>query len=239
MAVEPVPQAPPLPENAVHVWRAALDRPAGDMAGLARVLSAGETGRAEQFHFERDRLHFIAGRGILRIILARYLGFAPARIRFRYNTYGKPALARPAGGLYFNLSHSHGLALYALGRVQNIGIDVERIRPLPDADRLVGRFFSAGEQQTWRNLPENRRQTAFFYGWTRKEAFIKAMGNGLSYPPDRVEVSLWPEEPARLLPGPTAGWQVYTWEPAAGYVASLTVQGPVRQVTHWDFDALS
>lgn len=231
----------------IHVWRACLDQPAACIRHLAQTLSADERLRAERFHFERDRLRFITGRGLLRAILGRYLGLEPSQLRFRYSPHGKPALdpsgfQNPLGlVLRFNLAHSRGLVLYAVTRKREIGVDMEYIRPIAEVNQIVERFFTARERAVFRALPISQRQEAFFNGWTRKEAYVKASGRGLDWPLDKIEVSLTPGEPARLLG--TDGdhqealrWFMQTLTPASGYGASLAVEGHGLHLKYWHFE---
>ncbi len=224
-----------------HVWRAWLDQPAWRVQALARFLSADERQRAEQYRFERDRVRFIVGRGLLRTILGKYLRIEPGDIRFAYGAFGKPTLEKPVGRkrLQFNVAHSGELALYAFTRDRAIGVDVERCRPLPDAGQLVERFFSSQEAVTWRRLLPYEQPAAFFNCWTRKEAFIKAVGDGLSHPLDQFAVSLTPGEPARLLqasgdPEAASTWELHALTPADGYVAALAVKRPPCRLTYYD-----
>lgn len=233
-----------LPGDEAHIWRARFDPLASQAPRLAQTLSVDERQRAEQYYFERDRVRFVVGRGLLRTILGRYLGMEPGDIRFSYGTFGKPTLEGPVERerLQFNVAHSGGLALYAFTRDRAIGVDVEQCRPLPDAEQLIERFFSAHEVATWRGLPPHERSPAFFNCWTRKEAFIKAVGDGLSHPLDQFEVSLTPGEPAKLLqthgnPEAAALWALHALTPADDYVAALAVQRPPTRFTYYDVPA--
>src|SRR5581483_7473345 len=156
----------------VQIWAAPLVQAKERQSELARTLSPDETARAERFHFDRDRNRFIAGRGLLRAILGRYLGLKPAQLAFEYTVRGKPAVHSSCGNhaLHFNLAHSDDLALFALTSICRLGIDVERIRPLSDADGIANRFFSARESEGLRILPAAQKPAAFFNLWTRKEA---------------------------------------------------------------------
>lgn len=218
--------------NEIHLWYAWLDQPAERVQELAQTLSLDEAARAARFHFERDQRRFIVGRGLLRIILGQYLDVVPAQIQFRYGLYGKPSLVGQVGtrsvsyDLQFNLAHSGEVALYALAWDYPIGVDVEHIRPIPDLDQIVERFFSRQERITLRSLPPEQRQTAFFNGWTRKEAYLKALGDGLARPLDEFDVSLAPGQPAQLLgvagdPAEAAGWFMEAVTPLAGYVGAV------------------
>lgn len=237
------PQVPSLPGDRVHLWRIWLDRPAGYAEPLIQILSADERARAERFRFERDRNRFIIGRSALRTILAGQLGTGPGRVRFTYGPQGKPYLAQDAGsgGIRFNMAHSHGLALLALARDRELGVDLEWVRPLPDADQIAARFFSAAEHTTFRELPKDQRQEAFYLCWTRKEAYIKAVGEGLSRPLSQFDVSLTPGQPARLLrvegdPAEIDRWSLVSLAPAAGYLAALAVEGQDRPLECWQYN---
>lgn len=229
----PATQPPPLRADDVHVWRIALA--VGDtlLACLRETLGEDERKRAERFHFEKDRRHFIAGRGSMRILLAGYLARRPEEVRFAYSNYGKPRLVDTdnAGNLHFNLTHSHGLALLALTRGRDVGVDVERLRDMErDGEPLAERFFSPREVAALRSLPLELRREAFFHCWTRKEAYIKAVGKGLALPLDQFDVTLQPGEPAALLA--TQGdsqearrWSMRSLQPGEGFVAALAVEG--------------
>jgi 4'-phosphopantetheinyl transferase len=224
----------------VHVWRADLDRPEADVRTLQQLLSADELSRAARFHFQKDAHRFIVGRGLLRTILARYLRVAPSRVRFDYTTYGKPMLA-PASAqetITFNLAHSGQIALYAVARDRAVGVDIEQIRSGIEYEQIAERFFSATERAQLRALPANQRTVAFFTCWTRKEAYIKAQGEGLSLPLGQFDVSFAPGEPARLVhtagdPGEAARWSLHELHPGAGYVAALAAEGQGWRVACW------
>lgn len=226
----------------VHVWRAPLNAPASRVRALAALLSVDERRRAEAFYFEEHQREFIVCRGLLRTLLGRYLGIAPEDVRLSYGAYGKPAVAERADAapLQFNLAHSVGLAVFAFTRDAAIGVDVERCRPLPDAGQLVERFFSPQEADAWRRLPPDEQPLAFFNCWTRKEAFIKAVGDGLSHPLDQFAVSLTPGEPARLLqtngdPEAASRWTLHALTPADDYVAALAIQHSSCRLTYHEF----
>jgi 4'-phosphopantetheinyl transferase len=218
----------------VHVWRATLEHPAGYIQRLAQTLSEDERQRAGRFRFERDRWRYIVGRGLLRAILGRYLDLAPEQLRFRYGPRGKPALAEmlgeSEGELCFNVAHSHELALYAVARGRGVGVDIEYVRPIDELEQMAERFFSLSEVAVLQALPSDQKQEAFFNCWTRKEAYIKAVGDGLSRPLDQFGVSLAPGEPAKLLsvagdPDEAGRWSIQALAPASGYVAALAVAG--------------
>jgi 4'-phosphopantetheinyl transferase len=238
--------APPesfhLESDEVHVWRATLDQPAPRVQSLWQTLAADEQARARRFYFEKDRVPFIIARGALRAILGGYLNINPDQLRFYYSPHGKPALASEVGGgtLRFNVSHSHGLALFAISRGRDIGIDIEHIRPDFATEEIAERFFSPREVAALRALPIDAQAEAFFNCWTRKEAYIKAIGEGLSHPLDQFDVSLAPGEPARLLktqrnPQQAAQWSLQELSPGPGYAAALAVEGHGWRLHCWQW----
>jgi 4'-phosphopantetheinyl transferase len=195
------PTVPSLVHDVVHVWRVALDVSTAQVERLRRLLSSDESQRADRFHLARDRRRFIVARGLLRLILSRYLQLHPSTLQFAYTAFGKPFLAQGTEGelLNFNVSHSDELALIACTRGRAIGVDIESIRPTIEYEQIAARYFSPTEYAHLCTLPLELRVRAFFRCWTRKEAYIKAHGAGLSVPLDRFAVSLVPGEPARLL----------------------------------------
>lgn len=237
---QPAPKDLVLSSNDVHVWRASLEQPEVLIQQLAQTLSEDERTRAARFYFERDRKHFIVGRGLLRTLLGRYLSLEPTQLQFCYSSRGKPTLADidDNATIEFNLSHSHGLVLYAITRDRKIGIDLEHIRPTSDVEKLAERFFSAREYATIRSLSHSQKQDAFFHAWTCKEAYLKAIGEGLAGL-EQVEVSLVPGEPVQLLStgedSPASSrWSVQVLTPAPGYTAALAVEGQGWTLACWE-----
>src|ERR1043166_3077318 len=181
----------------------------------------------ERFHFEGDRRNFLFCRGVLRILLACYLGASPAELLFAYSAHGKPSLAVPPGDLEFNLSHSNGLVLFAFNRGRRIGVDVEFIRHDLNVEEIATRFFSTAEQIEIRHLPS--KYDAFFHCWTRKEAFVKARGEGLSCPLDSFDVSVAPESDEVSLtirPDSSEGrhWHLHSLNSFPRYAAAVAVE---------------
>ena len=225
----------------LHVWQVALDQPEASVARFRAVLSADERARVDRFHFDRDRRRYIVARGGLRSIIGRYLDLAPERLTFDYGPQGKPHLSPVSSQtpLHFNVAHSHELALYAITLAHEVGIDIEyTLRQVADIDQLADRFFSANENTVYRTLPVIDRRAAFFRCWTRKEAFIKATGEGLSHPLDRFDVTLAPDQPAAILtidgePADASAWSLFHLEPAADYVGAVAVQGSVWRLSGW------
>ena len=228
-------QTPPadlsLGTGEVHVWLGALDVAPGQLEELRAVLKPGELTRADRLLQAHHRVHSAAARGYLRRLLGRYLGVSPQSVELQFNSFGKPALAGElaAGGLRFNVSHSHGLALFAFARGRELGVDIEKMRPDFATAEIAARFFSAAESERLRSLAPEHRQRAFFECWTRKEAYIKARGDGLSRRLDTFEVAFGPGiAPAVLSAGdePDAAtrWAMYDLAPANGYCGALIVE---------------
>jgi 4'-phosphopantetheinyl transferase len=216
----------------VHIWFAALDYGEAIVERLGGGICAEERQRAMRFRFKRDRQRFIVARAVLREILGLYLGVEPQELSFRYGQFGKPALA---GGLdhsqvRFNVTHSGGSALYAVVKGREVGIDLELLQPLTDMWRMAQDCFSASENAFLEVQPEQKKLRAFFDGWTRKEAFLKATGYGLSLSPKVVEVSLLPGTGPRKLEvrgdlGERRKWTLVSLAPHSSYSAALVVEG--------------
>lgn len=216
-ALEFRPSADTIPT--VEVLAFSLDVPLVTVVSLARTLSADELERADRIAFPDQRRRFVVARGFLRAALGRELGLRPDAVRIELDGNGKP---RVRGRLRFNLAHSHELAVIALGRDRELGIDVERLRPLPRRGELAAAVLTGRERDALDALPEQRRDRAFLAAWTQKESYLKARGVGLSVAPSEVEVSL--SGPARLLEARDADhWALRALAPAAGYVGALTV----------------
>jgi 4'-phosphopantetheinyl transferase len=211
----------------IHVWHAALDREEDFLRRVEATLSLEEKARADRFHFANDRNRFVAARGLLRELLGRYLQQAPAALEFSYGRHGKPALSgkEASSGLCFNLSHSAGLAVYAIAKERNLGIDVEHVRPDSAGDDIAQRYFSAREVSDLRTLPPEERVAGFFHCWTRKEAYLKATGMGLQIPLDSFSVSVLPANPAQFLGGVEGRWHMDAYHPAEGFVAAVVYDG--------------
>ena len=228
--------------NEVHVWRVFLDLTTVQIESLTGILSTDELTRAGRFHFEKDQKRFITARGMLRQILGGYLGRPPHELRFEYTTYGKPVLATNAGydTLRFNLSHSDEFALYAVTRGRNIGIDIERIRDDIDVEQIARRYFSQGEISSLERIHKDKRSEVFFQYWTRKEAFIKATGEGISFPMEQCDVSLISGR--GLSPITVLGdnrenpcWYGQDLFPGRGYAAAIAVEGGDWDLSCWHF----
>jgi len=226
----------------VHVWRATLDQAPSQIQSFLHDLAADEQARAEQFYFARDREHFIVARGVLRAILGCILNRVPGCLSFCYGAHGKPALAGESdkNTVRFSVSHSHGVALYAVTRGREVGIDLERIRFDLAVAEIAERFFSRPEVAMLRTLPSELQRQAFFRCWTRKEAYIKARGEGLSLPLDQFDVSLAPGETEAVLriqrdPAEASRWSFQELAPASGYAAAVAVEGHGWRLACWQW----
>jgi 4'-phosphopantetheinyl transferase len=229
-----------LPEDEVQLWRVDLEALRTDESRWQKVLSPDEATRASRFHFLRDRQRFAASRALLRIILAGYVGTDPNGLRFSYSEKAKPSLepAHTGSDVMFNISHSGGIALFAFTRRRQIGVDVEQVRRDFDVEGIARRFFSTHEQRQFATFPPEERVDAFFRCWTRKEAYIKATGDGLSLPLSQFDVSLAAGETNALLATRPDGSEAGRWllqEVAAGpgYRAALCVRGQDWRLTDW------
>jgi len=228
-----------LSEDEAHIWRADLDLNECFQSSFLKLLSSDEKNRAKKFRFAKDSQNFIAARGILRVLIGKYLEINPAEISFQYSEFGKPSIANN-NSLQFNISHSQNIALFAFTKKFNIGVDVEFVNPKIEVQDIATRFFSTNEIKNLLALPEKQQTLGFFYCWTRKEAFIKAVGEGLSFPLDKFEVSLEPNKPAKLLainrqPKDAAKWSIYSLSPEPNFVGSLVIEGLVEKVKCWSW----
>lgn len=228
-----------LSDEEAHIWRADLELDECFQSSLLQLLSPDEKNRAHKFRFAKDRRNFIAARGILRTLIGKYLKLKPAEISFQYNEFGKPGIVNN-NYLHFNISHSQNVALFAFTKKFNIGVDVEFVNPNIEVKDIATNFFSENEILKLLVLPEKQQTLGFFNCWTRKEAFIKAVGEGLSFPLDKFEVSLEPDKPAKLLatdwdPKAVLNWSMYSMSPREDFVGSLVIEGLVEKVKFWNW----
>jgi 4'-phosphopantetheinyl transferase len=229
--------------DAVHIWTASLHVTDSVLSTYDRLLSCDEKERAERYVFQKDRDRFISRRGILRILLGNYTGKAPEEIRFLYNKYGKPSLDDGNGSkeiFCFNGSVSEMWVMYAFSRTLSLGIDIEQEKRNIDFDSIASRFFSLSEIETFFSLKEKARIEAFYNCWTRKEAFLKAKGTGITLGLDQFDVSLEPQNPPLLLrtkfcPEEAARWTLFDLESEPGDKASLAVLGDNIRLTYFSW----
>jgi len=227
----PGPPTPRAEGDAVHLWRVDLDVADNLVEDLRGLLSEDELARADRFVYEIHGARFVVGRGVLRRLLAAYLGAQPESLRFGYGPKGKPRLEQPdADGLQFNVSHSGGRALIAVSQGREVGVDVERINAERAAEAIARRFFAPAEVAEFLSLPDDERVVGFFNAWTRKEAYMKATGQGLALGLDRFRVSLRPGEQAKLIETAWCREDVHRWsmqafDPGAGFAAAVVAEG--------------
>lgn len=231
-----------LHSHQVDIWRVSLDPAVDSVKLFESSLSADESQRAARFHFTADRERFIFAHGCLRGILARYLHCEPGQLSFFMGEHGKPALVDKK--IDFNLSHSGDYALIAIARDRQVGIDVERVRLERELESIAKRYFSTREVSELMALPSEQREAAFFNCWTRKEAYIKAHGLGLSLALDSFDVSLAPNEPAvlhetRSDPSIASRWTLLSLEVDSGYAGALAVEGAELEFKYWDWKFVS
>ena len=232
-AIAPLPIGPTasFANDEYEVVVARLDVEPEAVCVLATLLADAERDRAHRFAFDRDRRRFIVARARLRQLLSTRLAVRPESVELIYGKHGKPALAPQFAdsGPSFNVSHSEDIAVYAFSMGREIGIDIEAVRTIPDADAIAARFFSPRENEAYLALNLRDRARGFFNCWTRKEAFIKALGDGLAHPLDRFDVSLAPDEPAKILrvadaPGDACGWALHSFSPGPGLIGAIVVR---------------
>ncbi len=236
------PALPVLKSDEVHVWCAVLDQPARAFRECEQTLSSDEHVRALQIPSLLYRHRFIAARGLMRMILSRYVGAAPQNLFFSYSRRGKPFLSPESGGgwIDFSLTYSNSLALCAVTCKREIGIDLEHLRQIEKAALIASQFFSARENRDLRRLAPELRLEAFLNCWTRKGAYFKALGLGISECAAQVEVSLKPNHPSCLLSiagdkDSAAHWIIRSLSPAPGYVGALAVYGPIVKIRCWQW----
>jgi 4'-phosphopantetheinyl transferase len=221
----------------IHVWRARLECDEPRIRRFEATLSSDEISRAERFHFPQDRSAYVICRGIMRELLARYLGRSASEHEFCYGPWGKPFLRQdnPSRSIQFNISHSQGWALLAFGIGRNLGVDVEFVRADVAVDELAERYFSVQEIAELKALPPPMRAEGFFLCWTRKEAYIKARGEGLQISLDSFHVSLTPGMPECLQSLDSSRWNLRSLNPDSGYVGALAAEGHDWQLRCWDW----
>ncbi|MCA0456399.1 MAG: 4'-phosphopantetheinyl transferase superfamily protein [Chloroflexi bacterium] len=228
-----------LTAGVIHLWRIDLDGADQRLPAWNALLAPDEAARAAAFYFERDQRRYAAGRGILRTLLGHYAHQPPRDLLFSYNPQGKPSLLG-FSYLHFNLAHSNTRAVLAVGIGQPLGADIEHLRTLDDIDSLARNTFSINENAVFARVPPHQKVQVFFNCWTRKEAYIKAIGEGLSHPLDSFDVSLLPGEPARVLrvagqPEEANRWTLHSFNIGTDYTGAVAVRQPVTDVQTFDW----
>ena len=232
-----------LSENLVHIWKARIYDSVLDIEKLhMEILSPEEKQRASRLRSAKDRIRFIVSRSLLRKSLSHYLDASPSEVRFTYNKYGKPNIDPEyhPENIRFNLSHSENLALYAITQNREIGIDVEYIRKVDKADKIVSRFFSKEEGEFYHSQPNKKKNWAFFTLWTRKEAYSKARGMGIGLPTKEFDLQLVPPDIEHTdhiqTKNKDSKWSLINIEIDSDYLAALATEGNDFEISHWKFD---
>jgi 4'-phosphopantetheinyl transferase len=220
----PLPTRFQLIEDEVHLWKVNLHQSPLKNEDFFELLNDAEKNRAQKFVFEKDRNRFTVAHAALRLILGQYLDKSPTALEFTRGPTGKPAL-HPNSPVRFNLSHSNHLILYAFSLARELGVDVEKQRGERANQEIVRNYFSRKEQAEWNNLDRDLQERAFYLGWTRKEAYLKARGDGLFASLCDFDVSLTPDQPAVLTSKDADRWDLFSFCPQPGSVASLVVEG--------------
>jgi 4'-phosphopantetheinyl transferase len=220
----------PLPvigREEIHLWRARLNYSAERNRRFENVLSNEESQRARRYHFLEDRRRYTAGRGLLRIVLGRYLGPSPAEVRLVTGAHGKPELegSHPSA-IAFSVSHTKTLALFAMALGRGVGVDLEAIHPLDEAEDILRRFFTIKEQEAYAQAPASERDRLFLELWTRREAYLKGIGKGLAGMdgPDRIY-------------SPASDWELLSFRIDTGHVAALACEGEIGKLSTWEIPA--
>lgn len=239
------PETLQLAPHEIHVWCADITAHAFPLESFAMLLAPDERTRAARFRFAKDQQQFTIARALLRILLGRYLYTPPAALRFGYGAQGKPWLmeaGNAAQGLRFNLAHSGELILYAVRKEREVGIDVEFMRAETSYETIAEQFFAPAEVNALRALPFAEQPQAFFNIWTRKEAFIKARGDGLSFPLNGFAVSHESQAPVTLevypFPRESKRWKLYHLYPKAQYAGALAAEGEQHALRYYSTHGL-
>jgi len=228
LALSSFPERLAITESEVHVWTVFLDYWEESLSRLSDQLDTEELLLAACFRLERDRQRFVIRRTLLKKLLSFYLGIPPRMIRCNYGQYGKPYLSI-GSAIQFNTSHSQGLAIYAIGCQRHLGVDLEAIQPVPEIDALINRWFPSREARSLQHLSPQEKQEAFYRLWTKKEAYLKALGRGLGGPQDLVE--FFPKDLSSAQHCPAGDfsrmghWSFRVLTPAPNFVAALAVEG--------------
>lgn len=233
-----------LPKGEVHIWKLRPE-PEADLADYSRLLGSGERERAGRFRVVLLRHNFVVDHGRMRLILGVYAGLAPEALVFAVNKFGKPELVDagatgPRGHLRFNLSHTEGLTLLAVCLDADLGVDVEAVRSMSDLEEIARSHFSTLENAALRAVEPDERQKAFFRCWTRKEAFLKAHGRGLSIPLDSFAVSIADEDFPVLLecswnPEEIGRWAIFSLAPGPEFAGALAIQRGAWRIRWFDW----
>jgi 4'-phosphopantetheinyl transferase len=227
--------------NQTHIWKLNLDDVFDTYERFASKLNKVEAEKASRFYFEKDRVSYTITHGFLRLLLSDYLSLDPSQVNYQQNPYGKPFLEDESlnAAIKFNLSHSNRGAVIAISKGQELGVDIEFHKSDFPLEEIAKRFFSTWEVGVLMSLPIGQRKRAFFDCWTRKEAFIKAKGEGLSMPLDRFDIEFFPGERARIVrtyddPSEADRWSLENINTWSNYSAAVCVEGLINQVQEPD-----
>jgi 4'-phosphopantetheinyl transferase len=229
-----------LQNDQVHIWRIDINQHLNDIINLLAILDNKEKQQAQRFKFNKDRNCLICSHAILRILLSKYLACVPKSITYEYNQYGKPMLSNNNNKLHFNLSHSHQKAIIAITKDNPIGIDIEYMQTKQSLAEIAKRFFAAQEYHEYKQLPNKQKIHGFYNAWTRKEAFVKAIGEGITHPLKNFVVNLTPGTNAKILSiknHETApqDWQLHSFTVAEKYCAALAWEGTTKQLNFYNY----
>jgi len=230
---------PPLQKKEVHVWSSGLMPSKSALLGYWEILSEVEKDRSELFRFAKDRIAYVTAKGVLRKLLGHYLDVIPSTIQFEHNSFGKPFLAEAPHALQFNISHSGGIGLFGFAPDAEIGVDIEQVKSEIQVQKTAARFFSKNEADTILSLAKEDQVNAFFKCWTRKEAFIKGHGQGMSLPLDEFEVSVLDETLVELRrvawdENEAKEWRLTSFDVAEGFVGAMACRTPVERVRYFE-----
>lgn len=236
--------APPLDSGSLHLWRSSLQIDDARYAGLREIVNEDERTRAARFHRDVDRRRYVGARARLRVLLAAYCDCRAADVRIDADGNGKPMMhpARSGGLVSFNVSHSGSVAVYAVAQAGDIGVDVECVERATDWQDVARRFFAAEEVDVLERLPPAAGVEAFLAAWTRKEAYAKACGLGLTLPFDRIRVTCGPDDEPRLIATPdgaadAARWSLRSFRPSGGCVGAVVMPGTGWKVEYFSLES--
>lgn len=234
--------SPAISDHEVHIWRANLRMPQHRVDHLSRLLSKPESALAKRFRFGQNRKDFIVRTAILRQILALYVHDEPSQIEIHFTAYGKPYLGRSdlSAPLFFNMSSSDGLALIGFSPSNDIGVDIERIKPLSDHESIMREYCSKNELAEFLALRIDQRQCAFFRSWVCKEALAKALGTGLAAQLVELEVTIGPDIPTEVVnmpggPAEAAEWSLIELPVDHSYYAAMAIRMRDPSVVYWQW----
>jgi 4'-phosphopantetheinyl transferase len=229
-------------ENTVHIYLASLYLSDPQIHALFKLLSPEEKNRAKRYRFEQDRVLYIARHGILRILLGNYIKCEPDQIQFTKNTYGKPYLKHMDHNkqFYFNISYSNGLGVFAFTANQEVGVDIEFIKNIPEVNSIVDNYLSSQEKNKFKKLSKIQRENLFYEYWTRKEALVKGIGMGLQYPIDRIDLNLHNVQTTVVDNRHTNSeskqiWSIYKLNVPSGFKGALALRNKIDSIRYFNY----